>query len=227
MSATTDGVREDFDRIARLTERHGDAGDVYRDYLARCLPPRLENALEIGCGGGEFTRLLASRAGSVVALDLSPEMIRVAKARTAGRGNVEYRLCDVMQAALPAESFDCVVSIATLHHLPLAQALLKMKGALRPGGVLVLHDLIADDSLLDRGLSALAFPLSAARRLWKTGRLRTPREIRRAWDEHGAGEVYLTPAGVGEMCREHLPGATFKRHLLWRYTVVWRKSARA
>ena len=221
-------IREEFDRIALLTERHGGgAGDVYHNYLARHVPPRPENVLEVGCGAGAFTRLLASRARRVVALDLSPQMIRLAKSQTAGHTNIEFLLGDLMQLPLPAEGFDCVVSIATLHHLPLAQALLKMKDVLRPNGVLVIHDLVADAGIFDRGVSALAYPLSAARRFWRTGRVRTPREVREAWAEHGKGEVYLTPAGVREVCRKYLPSAQFKRHLLWRYTVVWRKPAAA
>lgn len=227
MGATTNRVREDFDRIALLTGRHGDAADLYQERIARRLPARVENALEIGCGGGAFTRLLASRAGRVLAVDLSPEMIRAARARTADCRNVEFHLGDVMLMELPSEGFDCVVSIATLHHLPLEQAVEKMKRALRPGGVLVIHDLISDDGLLDVARSALALALSAARRFLKTGRLRAPREIRRAWAEHGAGEVYLTAGGVKEMCARHLAGASFERHLLWRYTVFWRKGGRA
>lgn len=223
MDAPTLQIREEFDRIALLAERHGGAGDVYRDHLIRRLPPHCENALEIGCGTGEFTRLLASRARSVVALDLSSQMIRLARSRSASHQNIEYVLGDVMRLPLAAGRFDCVVSIATLHHLPLAEALLKMKDALEPGGVLVVHDLVADDGLVDRATSALAYPLSVARRLWKTGRVRAPREVREAWAEHGRGEVYLTLGGVREMCRRHLPGARIRRHLFWRYTVVWRK----
>jgi hypothetical protein len=57
--------------------------------------------------------------------------------------------------------------------------------------------------------------------------VRVPREVRRAWAEHGKDEVYLTTSGVKEMCARHLPGAMSKRHLLWRYTVVWRKRSAA
>lgn len=229
MNASTPRIREDFDRIALLTEQHGSGriGNSYYDYLAQHLPPSAENALEIGCGSGAFTRLLASRARSVVALDLSPEMIRLAKQHSASYRNIEYQLGDVMQLSLPAAKFDCVVSIATLHHLPLEQALLKMKDALKPNGTLIIHDLVADHSILDRGMSALAYPLSALRRFWHTGQMRMPREVRKAWAEHGDNEVYLTLAEVREMCRQYLPKALVKRHLLWRYTVVWRKRAAA
>lgn len=219
-------IREEFDRIALLTERHGGgSNDSYYDYLVRHLPPRVENALEVGCGSGAFTRLLASRARSVTAFDLSPEMIRLAEARTANCRNVDYRLADVMEVSLPAAEFDCIVSIATLHHLPVERALPKMKDALKPGGTLIIHDLVADDGVLDKGRSALAYSVSAARRLWTTGRLRVPRQVREAWAEHGAGEAYPTMPKVREMCERYLPGATVERHLMWRYTVVWRKQS--
>jgi ubiquinone/menaquinone biosynthesis C-methylase UbiE len=223
VNASTLQIREEFDRIALLTERHGGASDVYRYYLIRQLPPHYENALEIGCGTGEFTRLLAARARSVVALDLSSQMIRLAGSRSADYPNIEYVVGDVMRLALPAGRFDCIVSIATLHHLPLEEALLKMKDALKPNGVLIIHDLVADVGLVESLRSALAYPVSVARRFWKTGRMRAPREVREAWAEHGKGEVYLTPDEVRGMCERYLPDARIKRHLLWRYTVVWYK----
>ena len=226
MRAPPDRTREEFDRIALLTERYGGgAGDVYHDYLIGQLPPETEDVLEVGCGAGSFTRLLASRARRVTALDLSPQMIRLAESQSAGRENIEYLLGDVMRLPLTSVGYDCVVSIATLHHLPLAPALQKMKDALRPGGLLVIHDLIADAGVADRVVSALAYPFSVLRLFWKTGRLRAPREVREAWAEHGRGESYLTLAGVREVCEKYLPGARVRRHLLWRYTVVWRKPA--
>jgi ubiquinone/menaquinone biosynthesis C-methylase UbiE len=225
MSVPTDQVCEDFDRIALLTETHGGAGDTYHRHIERHLPPRCESALEVGCGTGSFTRLLAGRARNVVAIDVSPQMIRLARQHSASYPHVDYVLGDVLRLALPAESFDCIVSLATLHHLPMEEALLKMKGALKTNGVLVIHDLVADQGLVDGMRSALAYPLSVARRFRETGRLRQPREVREAWKEHGAGEAYLTLNEVREMCRRYLPGARIHRHLFWRYTVVWHKTA--
>ncbi len=222
-----DEIREDFDRIALLTEHHGGASDVYHEYVRRHLPPHCEKALEIGCGTGVFTRLLAAHAQSVLAVDLSPQMIRLARQQSIDYPNIEYVTGDVMRLSLPAESYDCIVSLATLHHLPQEQAVLKMKDALKPGGVLIIHDLVADHRITDKVRSALAYPVSVARRFWKTGRLRAPREVRKAWSEHGKGEVYLSLNEVKEMCRQYLPEAKVRRHLLWRYTVVWHKRSKA
>ena len=220
-------IREDFDRIALLTEQHGGAGGLYHSYIRRHLPQQCENALEIGCGTGEFTRLLAAHARSVLAVDLSPQMIRLARQQSAAYSNIEYLTGDVMRLSLPSARYDCIVSLATLHHLQMEQALSKMKEMLKPAGVLIIHDLLADEGLIDRAISASAYPVSAARRLWKTGRLRAPREVREAWSEHGKGEVYLTPDGVRGMCRRYLPGAKIRRHLLWRYTIIWHQRGAA
>lgn len=222
-NASVSQVREEFDRIALLTERHGGLSDIYRNYLLRHLPRHSENVLEIGCGTGEFTRLVASCAQNVVAVDLSSEMIRLANSQSTNYQNIQYVLGDVMSDSLPTERYDCIVSLATLHHLPLAQALIKMKAALKPNGVLIIQDLVAAKGLVERVRSALAYPVSGARRFWKTRRIRAPRELRKAWAEHGKGESYLTLDEVREMCRQYLPGARIRRHLLWRYTVVWSK----
>jgi ubiquinone/menaquinone biosynthesis C-methylase UbiE len=223
MSAPVDQIREDFDRIALLAESHGDVGDTYHGYIQRHLPLHCESALEVGCGTGRFTRLLAGRARKVVAVDLSPQMIRLARQYSAAYPHIEYVLGDAMRLSLPAESFDCIASLATLHHLPMEQALSKMKNTLKPNGVLIIHDLVADDGLVDRVRTALAYPATVAKRFWRRGRLRDAREVRKAWEEHGKGEAYLTLNGVREMCRQYLPGAQIRRHWLWRYTVIWHK----
>lgn len=212
-------VRDDFDLIALLTESHGSEGDTYYNYLLDQFPGRCANALEIGCGTGEFTRLIAGRAQKVTALDLSPEMVRVARSHSTGCENIDYILGDFLDLPLPAKGFDCIVSIATLHHLPLGPAMQKITNVLKPGGTLIIHDLV-DTGLM---MNALAYPVSVLRRLSKTGRVRMPKAMRDAWDEHGRNDVYLSMDQVREMCAKYLPGAHVKHHLLWRYSVIWRK----
>jgi hypothetical protein len=75
------------------------------------------------------------------------------------------------------------------------------------------------------GFEGLGVPAGAARvlRLRHTGRLADPPEQRRAWKEHGRTDHYLALAEVRAACARVLPGATVRRHLLWRYSVVWRR----
>ncbi len=72
-------IRDDFDNLARVRPLAWDTNGHYHDFLLRQLPFHLGNTLDIGCGTGAFARLLAARSDHVLALDFSPEMIRVAR----------------------------------------------------------------------------------------------------------------------------------------------------
>jgi ubiquinone/menaquinone biosynthesis C-methylase UbiE len=220
-------VRDDFDRIASLTAHEAEASMWYSDYLLRHVPIDCNRVLEIGCGFGAFTRLVAARARHVTAIDLSPQMIEVARERSKSYSNLEFTLGDFLQLPLPAGSYDSLITIATLHHLPTGEALTKMKSLLRPGGVLVLHDLLTDRTLVDQALNLVKVPINRALRFWQTGRLWPRREVRRAWAEHGRHETYLKAKDVRAMRDEHLPGGRIHNHFLWRYTLIWHKPGKS
>jgi SAM-dependent methyltransferase len=228
--AYTDRVREDFDRLAALSEGGGwDHNSHYHPFLLRQLPERLGEALEVGCGTGEFSRLLAKRCETVLAVDLSPRMIEAARARSMDHPNVEYRVADAASWEFPSERFDCAASITTLHHLPLAPTLARMGGALRSGGTLLVLDLFRARGLADNLMGAAGFPVGKAIRLVKTGERHAHQstELRRVWEEHGSTDRYPTLAEVRQTCSDAgLTGARVRRHLLYRYTVVWRKPLR-
>ena len=220
---TVQQVRADFDRLARLHDDGWDHNRHHHAFLLARVPRSCREALEIGCGAGAFSHALASCSERVLALDLSPEMIRVAQARAPQRANIEFQLADATTWPFPSERFDCIASIATLHHLDPWMLLTRMRDALRPGGVLLILDLVSNEGLLDLARSALAVAVSGALRLVRSGRLRDPKQVREAWEEHGRGETYLRISEVREICRELLPGSQVRRHLLWRYSIVWRK----
>lgn len=225
MGGATSEVRADFDRIALLSGEEWGHNGLYHNHLARHVPAPCREALDIGCGAGEFSRILAARSERVLAVDLSPNMVRLAREASARFTNIDFRVADVLTVGLPAERFDCVATIATLHHLPVADVLPKIKRALKPGGVLLVLDLFEGEGLSDAVRNALAVPVSVGLRLLRSGRLLPPREVRRAWAEHGRHDSYLTVARVREVCAELLPGAEVRQHLLWRYSLVWKKAA--
>jgi len=222
---TIESIRSDFDRIASLTGAGWDHNAHYHARLLARLPRRCGRALEIGCGAGEFSRLLAARAESVVAVDLSPQMIRVARERSKQHPNIEFVGGDVMAREFADGEFDCVATLTTLHHLPAGRALRKIARALRPGGVFVCLDLYRRSSVGGLLLDCAAYPASLLLSLSKTGRLRPPREVREAYAEHGRTDAYLTLPQVRRVCAEVMPGAVVRRHLLWRYSVVWQRPA--
>ncbi len=126
----TQKIRSDFDRIASLeqTEATWDHNSHYHNFLLQQLPLHCANILEIGCGTRAFARRLVQRADRVMAVDLSPKMIEVAKLQSEAYTNIDFQVADIMQWEFPGEHFDAIVSLATFHHLPLERLLPSLKG---------------------------------------------------------------------------------------------------
>ena len=216
-------VEADFDRLALLDEEGWTANNQYHNSLLKHVPGDCENALEVGCGTGAFARALAKRCRRVVALDVSAEMIRVARSRSSQIENIEFHVADAMTWNFPRSHFDFVCSIATLHHLDQRELLLKIKDALKPRGVLVLLDLVQSDSILERMWDVVGFGVSSSLRLIHNGRLQPPAAVRKAWEQHGKHDSYLTMRQVRALADEILPGSRVERCLLWRYMLVYQK----
>jgi len=218
-------VEADFDRLARLDDEGWTTNNQYHDSLLKHVPEHCENALEVGCGTGAFARALARRCKRVVALDLSAEMIRVARSRSSQFQNLEFQLADAMTWDFPESHFDFVCSIATLHHLEQRELLLRIKNALKPHGVLVVLDLVQSDSLTERICDVVALGVSGGLRLIHNGRLQPPAEVRKAWEQHGKHDSYLTMRQVRALADEILPKSNVERCLLWRYLLVYKNTS--
>ena len=216
-------VEADFDRLALLDDEGWTVNNHYHRLLLRLVPASCENALEIGCGTGAFARALARRCRRVVALDLSMEMIRVARSRSEHFENLEFELADAKTYTFPHSHYDFVCSIATLHHLDQRELLLKIKDALRPRGVLVVLDLVQSSSMMERMMDVVGLGVSGSLRLIHNGRLKPPPEVRKAWEQHGKHDSYATLKQIRALADEILPGASVQRQLLWRYTLVYRR----
>lgn len=213
-------VARDFDRIARAIERQGADDQLSapeRRLLRRVGPAR--HGLDVGCGHGSIVRALASKLTRVTGIDLSPEMVRVARAMSRGAPRVDYLVGDVMTANLPRGGFDVVTSFAMLHHVPLEPAITRLAELVAPGGLLLVQDLLDRSSPLDLPTNAVA---------WLARRLRPDEhsaEVRQLYEHHGATERYLTMSEVRRIFPSLLPGAEIRHHLEWRYSVIWRKPA--
>lgn len=78
--------------------------------------------LEIGCGIGTLTGLLARylRKGEIVAVDISPRSVEIAKKRLEHAGNVRFMVSDMTDFSHPAQ-FDFIVLPDVLEHIPVSQ----------------------------------------------------------------------------------------------------------
>jgi ubiquinone/menaquinone biosynthesis C-methylase UbiE len=104
--------------------------------------------LDVACGPGIITAALAPRAHEVVAFDLTPEMLAKARARCADAGlrNVSFREGSATDLPFPDASFDAVVTRLSIHHFQAPQRpLAEMARVLKPGGTLVVADVVSSE----------------------------------------------------------------------------------
>jgi SAM-dependent methyltransferase len=110
-----------------------------------------DRALDVACGTGVVTRLLAERvgpAGTVVGLDINPEMLAVARI-AAPQPNIEWVEGSAVRMALPDATFDEVLCEQGLQFVPdKPAALAEMRRVLKPGGRLALSCWCAVEHML-------------------------------------------------------------------------------
>jgi SAM-dependent methyltransferase len=149
-------------RLRRRAAAYTGAGtviDVRVPLVAAVASVSPRRVLEVGCGWGELAEWIARETDAeVVATDLSPRMVELARER-----GVDARLADVQVLPFANGEFDVVVAAWMLYHVPdLDRAFTEIARVLRPGGVLVcatnsrlhLHEL---RELVGSGPSTLSF----------------------------------------------------------------------
>ena len=194
----------------------------YHRVVFEAIPDGCASALDVGCGTGRLTRELRQVVPSVTGIDRDERCIEAARAR-AGTDGLDYRQGDFLALPLPSGGFDLVAAVASVHHMETAAALSRMRDLLRPGGVLVVI-----------GLARESTPLDFARLVPAVVNVRVQRFRHRS--RPGPGGLVtdgvkvpvvwppaLTYRQVRRLARTLLPGMRFRRHLLWRYSIRWRK----
>jgi SAM-dependent methyltransferase len=177
------------------------------------VPDGCRRALDVGCGEGQLTRELRLRVKDVVGLDPDPASIELARAQAAP--NLTYVVGDVLTYPFEPESFDLVTSVASLHHMDATAGLQRMAGLLRPGGTLVVI-----------GCARSRLPVDLPWELAAVVAHRFHSLSKRVW-EHPSPKAWPPPetyAGMRRLASDLLPGARYRRHVLWRYSLTWIKS---
>ena len=100
-----------------------------------------KRVLDLGCGSGEELVPLLNRGAKVVGIDISPELISIAKRRVAEAGlNAEIRVGSAYNTELPGTSVDVIFCMSLIHHLDLKLVKKEMLRILRPDGFVVLKE---------------------------------------------------------------------------------------
>lgn len=160
--------QSELDKFAALASRWWDPAGPQKP-LHALNPVRLQyvsdrttlagaRVLDVGCGAGLLSEALATAGAKVTALDLAPELIRVAKLHALESGaRVDYRVQSVEDIAAEAPGqFDAVTCMEMLEHVPDPSAVIQACARLlRPGGRLFV-------STLNRTPAAFALAIAGA-----------------------------------------------------------------
>lgn len=185
----------------------------YHSVLLDAIPKTAEQGLDVGCGEGTLTRKLRRHVDHVTAIDVHQPSIELARRQGSGEG-IDYLLGDFLTWDCEPASFDVIVSVAALHHMNVTAALQRMHQLLRPGGTLAILGLARSRHPGDLPRDAAA---TLVNRLYR---------ITNGHWESAAPTVWPPPHTYREIQSEAertLGQIRFRRHLLWRYSLIWTK----
>ena len=204
----------------------------YQPVILDAAPARCGKALDVGCGDGLLATRLASKCGAVTGIDRDARMIALARERVqaasgarqtsgaaaysgAGAGTVTFVEADFRTHQVDEAEFDFVCANTVIHHMGTEAALRAMSRVLRPGGRLAVVGLGARGTPADLLPDLAAIPLN--------------KYYIRTRGEGYPGDPKLPPdltwTQVRRTARRVLPGVRYRRHLLWRYSLIWDKPA--
>lgn len=121
-------------------------GDHFFDEALLGLLPPTWAVADLGCGTGEIAERLAAVVRRVVAVDREPAMIEAARRRLESHAVAEVRRGDLEELPIEDGELDAAVISLVLHHVEdPSPAVVEAGRVLRPGGVLLVIDMIAHD----------------------------------------------------------------------------------
>lgn len=174
------------------TARNADRS--WMDMVNRFTAVQGARVVDIGCGGGIYTRKIAEMgAAEVVGVDYSAKMIEAARETCSGFGQVSFERGDAGGTSLADGRFDLVIERALIHHLTdLHACFAEAARILRPGGILLIQDRTPEDCLLPgssehiRGTFFEMYPRLAA---IETSRRHSSEEVVQALENSGFEQV--------------------------------------
>jgi len=146
--------REHWDQAAHTydAEYRGTVGEAFENELRSWLTRQFtatDHVLELGCGTGIFSAMVAEHVAHLTATDFSAEMLARAKQRLGAHENVELRTEDAHRTSFADGSFSAVLATNLLHHADTPTAIVaECRRVLAPGGKLVVIECAGHGSSL-------------------------------------------------------------------------------
>jgi SAM-dependent methyltransferase len=194
----------------------------YHRVIVDAIPGGCERALDVGCGTGALTRRLNQLVRHVTGIDRDERSIQLARAHPGATG-IRYLQADFLTASFEPASLDLVTSIASLHHMDARAALRRMSDLLRPGGVLAVVGLARASSPADLAREIPAVIGTQLHRAASAIRRRRVGGPATAYQPPVIWPPPLTYLDMRRLATDVLPGARYRHHLYWRFSLVWAK----
>jgi SAM-dependent methyltransferase len=168
--------------------------DFYHRYLLRQVPQQCDRALDVGCGTGLFARRLAQRDAEA----------------------------DLADYDLGTGRYDFISGIASIHHMPFAETITKLRDALAPCGVLAILGLCRYTTRADYLPDLVAIPANLAAKAVVRAKARLGSRAA------GSGpapsmDAQMTLPEIRTEAARLLPGAVIRRRVFWRYSLIYRQ----
>src|ERR1051326_3656107 len=143
MTDSQEQLRTEFNEWARagkgesIERGHRPVGE---QAIARMRVEANSRVLDVGCGSGWATRLLADYAfdGRVTGIDISDEMVELARDSSAGYKNVDFKVASAEQLPFETSEFTHAFSMESLYYYRnIPKALAEIHRVMKPGGLVV------------------------------------------------------------------------------------------
>src|SRR2546423_12229856 len=159
-------LRTEFNEWARAgkgAEMERGHRPVGEQAIARMRIEAESRVLDIGCGSGWATRLMADHAfnGRVTGIDISDEMVRIARESSTSHQNIDFEVASAEQLPFPDNEFTHAFSMESLYyyrHIP--KALKEINRVLKPGALFVaVVDLYWENQATHQWIDMLKVPV--------------------------------------------------------------------
>ncbi|HEU4478538.1 MAG TPA: class I SAM-dependent methyltransferase [Pyrinomonadaceae bacterium] len=165
-SSADEQLRVEFNEWAR--EGKGDSMErghrpVGEQAIARMNVSREAMVLDVGCGSGWAARLIAEQAnkGHVIGIDVSDEMVRVAREQSSSVANVEFQVASAEKLPFPNNTFTHAFSMESLYYYAdIGKAVSEIGRVLKPGGLFItVVDLYKENPPTHQWIETLKVPV--------------------------------------------------------------------
>ena len=188
----------------------------YHRVVLDAIPDGATAALDVGSGDGMLAFDLAAAGLDVVGIDPHIGSVERARADPACSARTTFLVGDVFTHPFEPGSFDLVAASAMLHHVDARAGLRRMAELVRPGGTVAIVGFANPCGPTDWAFIVAGFVLTRVRAA-----------LGHYW-EHHAPIRWPPPLTMDEMralAVSELPGASFRRAMAHRYTIVWSRPA--